>query len=107
MRLKDHGRGCALLEQEKDTLIGPELKEAINITEEAFPHFDQHIQKSLDLFRMSKLKIYSKDKTIVYCTDHTIIVKSVHENEPLEATLNGEVVSEFERENKVWDLEDE
>ena len=96
--------GRALLEQEKDTLIGPELKEAINITEEAFPHFDQHIQKSLDLFRMSKLKIYSKDKMIVYSTDHAIIGKSDHENELLEAALSGDIVSEFERENDVWDL---
>ena len=101
--------GRAILGRERDTLIhaGPDGTPRIVIAAEEFPHFDQRAQADLGFFDMPKIKIYSKDKTIVYSTDHAIIGERDSTNEELGQALDGEIVSEFHKRRELWDLSNE
>jgi hypothetical protein len=101
--------GRALVANEMDTLIHSQPGETnyFSIDEAKFPIFDQRFQRYLVLFRLSKIKIYSNDRKIVYSTDHTIIGKTDRTNAGLDSALRGEGVSELQKGNEVWDLDDE
>ena len=101
--------GRAILERERDTLIdaGTDGATRIVIDPDEFPHFDRRAQADLGLFHVSKIKLYSKDKTIVYSTDHAIIGERDPMNEELDKALEGGVVSEFHNRRELWDLSTE
>jgi len=101
--------GLALLEQEKAILID-EQKDGtkyINIDKDEIELFDRRIRKSVDIFHIAKLKIYTPDGIIAYSTDPKIIGKSDHSNIDLNAALIGEISSKLESETDVWDLAEE
>jgi hypothetical protein len=101
--------GLALLEQEKDILIDQDKdgRKYIKIDEDEIGPFDKRVKKSVDIFRIVKLKIYTPEGFIIYSTDVDIIGESDHTNKDLHAALKGEVSSKLESETDVWDLMDE
>ncbi len=101
--------GLALLEQEKETFINEDdtQRKYIKIDKEEYSSFDQRVRKSLDIFRLVKLKIYSPEGIIIYSTDPEIVGRSDTKNKDLISALNGNVSSKLESENEVWDLTDE
>jgi len=101
--------GLALLEQEKHTLIKEKVEgeKYVHIEEEELILFDQRVRKSLNIFHIAKLKIYTLEGTIVYSTDPEIIGKSDHANKHLHTAIHGEVSSKFESTIDVWDLAEE
>ena len=101
--------GLALLEQEKEAFVNEDdnRRKYIKIDKEEYSSFDQRVRKSLEIFRVVKLKIYTPEGTIIYSTDPEIVGRSDPENKDLKSALNGNVSSKLESENEVWDLNEE
>jgi hypothetical protein len=101
--------GLALLEQEKEKFVNEDdnKKKYINIDKEEYIYFDQQARKSLDIFLVVKLKIYTPEGKIIYSTDSEIVGKSDSENKDLISALKGKVSSKLESKNEMWDLTEE
>lgn len=69
---------------------------------------DEQMRDVLKPLRIFKIKIYDADSRIVYATDPRIGVGRLDpQNEKLARALAGEVVSDVETDETVWDLDEE
>jgi len=71
------------------------------------PEVDRRMRVLIDQFHIVKIKIYNAESRIIYSTDPTIIGKLDPNNASLSKALAGMSVSEYERKDEVWDLDDE
>ena len=101
--------GLALLEQEREVLIDTDKigNKYLNIDSNELKVFDKRVRKSLNLFRIAKLKIYTPKKLIIYSTDSEIIGISDPMNNDLRLALTGEISSKLESSIGLWDLTEE
>ena len=96
----------ALYKLEKGTLFGVDEQgeRGIRILAEEFSSLDKRMQFFLSPVNIVKIKVISRDKTVVYSTDHSIIGANDPHNERLTRALNGEVVAELVKKDEIWDL---
>ena len=69
-----------------------------------FARIDETMKNYLHPLDIVKIKMFSRDGKIVYSTDHTIIGQIDANNEKLNRTLGGEVVSDMEKKGAVLDI---
>ena len=69
-----------------------------------FAEIDEAMKSFLAPLNIVKIKMFSIDGKIVYSTDHSIIGQIDAYNEKLNRALGGEVVSNLEKKNEVWDI---
>ncbi|MBI3042507.1 MAG: GGDEF domain-containing protein [Betaproteobacteria bacterium] len=97
----------AIFGQEQRVLAvrDPDGGERIRVAREEFAGLDERMRKYLHPFDMYKIKVFSRDKTIVYSTDHSIIGKVDSDNVRLDRVLrSGAVDSRLQSKDKVADL---
>ena len=102
--------GQAIFVQERKVLSSLDSggRERIHVKREDFEALDERMRNYLPPFNMYKIKVYSRDKTIVYSTDHSIIGKVDSDNSRLDRVLRlGEVDSKLQSKDQVADLEGE
>ena len=100
------GISLAIFKSEKEVLLTPNSngEMTLNPNPGDFVKLDESMHNFLSPLSVVKIKIFSRDAKIVYSTDHTIIGQIDANNEKLDMALNGKVVSEFTKEDEVWDL---
>lgn len=99
--------GQAIFEQERRVLSarGPDGLERIQLAREDFAGLDERMRKYLHPFNIYKIKVFSRDKTIVYSTDRSIVGQVDSGNARLDRVLqSGEVDSKLEAKDKVADF---
>jgi diguanylate cyclase (GGDEF)-like protein len=100
------GISQAIFIQERDVFLGSDSEKEItlNVAPEDLLRLDEHMKNYLHPLNIVKIKVYSTDRKIIYSTDHSIIGQIDAHNEKLKRALKGEVVSNLEKKDNVWDL---
>jgi diguanylate cyclase (GGDEF)-like protein len=98
--------GTVMVEQQSLALFSAGEAD-ISLTPAELPRFDLQVRKFLHPFAIVKIKVFSRDGTIVYSTDRNIIGQRVEGNPRLARALNGAVDSHQETKEKLTDLADE
>jgi diguanylate cyclase (GGDEF)-like protein len=98
--------GNSLFELERDILLkSSRTGTSVAVAAEDFAALDQRMKRFLRTFNMYKIKVFSKDGTIVYSTDHKIIGKLEGGNQNLSSVLNkGVIFSKLERKELMKDF---
>lgn len=99
----------ALREIEMEAILHTdrEGREHLGVHSPEVEALDRELRVFLSHFHIVKIKIFNSQRRIVYSTDRDIVGKIDADNAKLEKAMNGWVVSEFETEDRVWDLDDE
>lgn len=79
----------------------------VEIIDDQMPELDDRLRKMLDLFAISKIKIFDRDSRVVYSTDSAIIGQLNIENQRLARALAGQVDSSLKRKDSMMDLANE
>lgn len=99
--------GSAIFVQERELLssAGSGGLDVVAVKRQDFETLDQRMRNYLPPFHVFKIKVYSRDKTIVYSTDRSIIGKVDDDNAMLDQVLqNGEVNSRLQTKDHISDL---
>ena len=95
-----------------ETVLSPEIERYIH-TDRQHPlessdslvkSLETRVLRTLSIVGVIKIKVYDTDRRIVYSNDRNIIGVVDDTNEMLNRALSGEVVSELETKDSVWDL---
>ncbi len=82
----------------------PNEKQTLSIPQENLPEFEEHMLGFLVPFNIVKMKIFDTETRIIYSTDSSIIGQLDRDNTKLATALGGSSLSNYEREDDVWDL---
>ena len=102
--------GQAILQEESGPLISHDAggRKRIAVAQEEYVELDMRMHEFLYPFHIIKIKVYSKDKTIVYSTESSIVGVVDDNNSMLARTLeSGEIISKMVKKDKVLDLANE
>jgi len=99
--------GSAIFAHERSLLsgMGSDGREVVRVRREDFTTLDARMRDYLSPFDIFKIKVYSRDRTVVYSTDRTIVGKVDSGNVLLNRVLqSGEVSSRLRTKDLVTDL---
>lgn len=85
----------------------PNEKQILSIPQEHLPEFEEHMLGFLVPFDIIKMKIFDTETRIIYSTDSSIIGQLDRDNTKLATALGGSAISKYEREDDVWDINNE
>ncbi len=98
-----------IFEREKELFFYsvPGKPDVLSVEPEDIAELDRRLHYYLNPLDIVKVKVISNTGRIVYSTDHSIIGVMDSDNKNLQRALSGDIISELEGKEKVWDLEEE
>jgi diguanylate cyclase (GGDEF)-like protein/PAS domain S-box-containing protein len=100
------GISQAIYKTDQNLLVTSDLngESILSVDQNNFDKLDKSMNNFLTPLDIIKIKIFSNDGRIIYSTDHAIIGQTDAHNDKLIRALNGEIVSELEKKDEVWDI---